>query len=409
MRGLITCLAFVVFFQFGAVGQSLPLNYDTLELNQEFIVEGGGDFIGSAIQRELSGKFLFGGYIDNSIKDNSYHRHSTINRIGTYGGVHFEYRNYKKKLIENKNWGYLIKAGADVFGGGVYSKDLFGLVFYGNDPYKGETIDFSGSNFSFMSYQKLGFGMIDSKSKSAISINLYNINSSLSANFKSGEITQDLNGDQLDFVLDGEVTLPTNGAFSQGVGIGLDFDFKLPVSIFKGQTSYIQLQAKNIGIGYLHEKQKVYSIDTTLTFSGFQFEQLIGTNAIFSDSLNVLDSLGINSVEKNNVVLLPGYFQVGKIVAKNTGKKLQSFYGVRIYPTLIFKPYVYAGVHYSLSKSICFGLNGGYGGFGKFRVGAYSSCNFGKYSVGVASENVLGFITKKASGQSLFIRLRCAI
>ena len=282
-------------------------------------------------------------------------------------------------------------------------------MFYGNDPYKGETIDFSGSNFSFMSYQKLGFGMIDSKSKSAISINLYNINSSLSANFKSGEITQDLNGDQLDFVLDGEVTLPTNGAFSQGVGIGLDFDFKLPVSIFKGQTSYIQLQAKNIGIGYLHEKQKVYSIDTTLTFSGFQFEQLIGTNAIFSDSLNVLDSLGINSVEKNNVVLLPGYFQVGKIVAKNTGKKLQSFYGVRIYPTLIFKPYVYAGVHYSLSKSICFGLNGGYGGFGKFRVGAYSSCNFGKYSVGVASENVLGFITKKASGQSLFIRLRCAI
>jgi hypothetical protein len=409
MRKLVTCLAFVWFFQLGAIGQLMPLGYDTLRLSHELIIEGGADFASSAIQKELSEKFLFGGYIDNSIKDDSYNRHGAINRIGTYGGANVEYRNYTKKIVKNKNWGYLIKAGADVFGGGLYSQDLFGLVFYGNDSYKGETIDFSGSNFSFMSYQKFGFGMVDVKSKTAVSINLYNINRYLSANFRTGEITQDVNGDQLEFVLDGEVELANNKKFNQGVGIGFDLDFTLPVSICKDQISYIQFQAKNVGVGYMYEKQKVYSIDTTLSFNGFQFEQLIGANSIFSDSLSVLDSLGINSTDKNKIVLLPGYFQVGKIATNNVDKKLQSFYGVRIYPTLIFRPYIYAGLHYSLSKSVSFGLNGGYGGFGKFRVGAYSSCNFGNYSVGLASENVLGFVTRKASGQSLFIRLRCAI
>ena len=409
MKGLITFLVVLGFSQSTAYGQLIPLGYDTLTLKHEIIVEGGIDYASSAIQKDISGKFLYGGYIDNTIKDNSYDRHGAVNRVGAYGGVNLEYRNYTKRLLKNKNWGYLIKAGADVFGGGVYSKDLFGLAFYGNDRYKGETIDFSGTNFSFMSYQKLGFGMIDLKSKSAVSINLYNINSRVNASFRTGEITQDANGDQIELVLDGEVELANNLKFNQGIGLGFDIDFKIPISIFKDQISYIQFQAKNVGVAYMYEKQKVYSIDTTLSFSGFEFDQLMGDNSILSDSLSILDSLGVNSEEKNRTVLLPGYLQVGKIVNLNNAKKLQSFFGIRLYPTLIFSPYIYAGAHYSPTKTVGLGLNVGYGGFGKFRAGIYSNFTFGNYSVGLASENFLGFVTKKASGQSLFIRLRCAI
>ncbi|MEJ6777695.1 MAG: hypothetical protein QNK85_10330 [Crocinitomicaceae bacterium] len=409
MKGIITCIAFLNFFQSGVFGQLIPLGYDTLILHHEIIVEGGIDFASTAIQKDLSGKFLFGGYIDNTIKDNSYNRHGVVNRIGVYGGINLEYRNYTKKVFKKKNWGYLIKVGADVFGGGVYSQDLFGLSFYGNDRYKGETIDFSGSNFSFMSYQKLGFGMVDIKSKSAISINLYNINSSLRSSFRTGEITQDINGDQIEFILDGDVELANNNKFNQGIGLGFDIDFKLPISIFKDQISYIQFKAKNIGVAYMNEKQNVYSIDTAISLNGFEFEQLIGGHSIISDSLSILDSLGVHSIEKNRTTLLPGYLQVGKIVNNNMNAKLQSFFGIRFYPTLIFSPYIYTGVQYSPFKTVVFGLNVGYGGFGKFRTGIYSNFNFGNYSVGLASENFLGFVTKKASGQSLFIRLRCAI
>lgn len=407
MKGLLTLI--IVFIQLSVLAQLIPLGYDTLELKHEIIVEGGVDYAGSAIQKDLSGKFLYGGYIDENIKTNSFDRHGAVNRVGAYGGVNIEYRNFNKKLLKKQNWGYLIKAGADVFGGSVYSKDLFGMAFYGNDRYKGETIDFSGTNVAFMSYQKIGFGMIDARSKSAVSINLYNISSRFNTSIRTGELTQNSDGDAIELILDGEVELASNKKFNQGIGLGIDVDFKIPVTLFKDQTSYIQFQAKNIGFAHMYEKQKVYSIDTSFNFNGFEFDQLIGDNSIISDSMSVLDSLGIRSTEKNRTVLLPGYLQVGKIVNENSNKKLQSFFGMRLYPTLIFSPYVYAGAHYSPSKSIGIGLNVGYGGFSKFRAGLYTNFKFGNYAVGIASENMLGFVTKKASGQSLFIRLRCAI
>ncbi|MCH2228868.1 MAG: hypothetical protein MK105_00890 [Crocinitomicaceae bacterium] len=405
----ILLIVIIVLIQSIGFAQLLPLGYDTLELKHEIILEGGMDFAGSAIQKDLSGKFIYGGFINEVVKNNSFDRHGAVNRLGAYGGVSVEYRNYSKKLLKNRNWGYLIKAGADFFGGSVYSKDLFGMIFYGNDRYKGETIDFSGTNIAFMSYQKLGFGMVDLKSKSSVSLNIYNISDRFNTSIRTGELTQNATGDNIELILDGEVEMASNKKFNQGVGFGVDIDFKIPVSIFKDQTSYIQFQAKNIGFAYMYEKQKVYSIDTSFAFDGFKFDQLIGDNAIISDSMSVLDSLGVQSSERNRTVMLPGYLQVGKIVDANSDKKLQSFFGMRLYPTLIFSPYVYVGAHFSLYKAVGLGLNVGYGGFTKFRTGLYANFKFGNYSVGLASENFLGFVSKKASGQSLFLRLRCAI
>ena len=76
---------------------------------------------------------------------------------------------------------------------------------------------------------------------------------------------------------------------------------------------------------------------------------------------------------------------------------------------LCFNPYLFYGLHCTPSKFIGFGLNVGYGGFAKFRSGIYTNINLGNYSLGLASENILGFFTRRSSGQSLFIRLRCVI
>ena len=410
MRLILKILIVFLFFHSHVFGQIIPLAYDTLSLENEMFIETGIDFASTAIQRDLSSKFFYGGgYIDNQTIDNSYNRHVDINTSGAYGGFNLEYRNYKKKLLKNKDWGYLIRVGTDFFGGATYSKDFFGLMFYGNDKYKGETIDFSGFNCNFMSYQKLGFGMVDVKSKSSVSINLYNINNRFNANFRTGQITQDINGDLIEFVLDGDIELRDSEQFNQGIGLGFDFDFKLPISLFNKEISYIQFQARNVGFGYMYQKQKIFSVDTTISFDGFEFDQLLGDNSIFSDSLIVLDSIGISSKEKNRAILLPGYLQISKIVNNNTKKKLQSFFGIRFYPSLIFNPYLFCGLHYTPSKFIGFGLNVGYGGFAKFRSGIYTNINLGNYSLGLASENILGFFTRRSSGQSLFIRLRCVI
>ena len=390
--------------------QLLPIYYDTSFIKQEIILDAGVDYYGSAIQRELTSKFIRGGFISNGIKDNSFNRHSGVNRFGGVGLGTIEYRNFNKKLIKSKDWGFVVKAGYNAFLGAIYSKDLFGLMMYGNDIYRGETIDGSGTNITSLSYQKVGFGMIDAKSKSSITFNVYNVNSRFKANFRDFQMTQDLNGDSIEVILDGTVEVGNNRNFNQGIGFGFDLDFKIPFEWGKkNNTSYIQFQVQNLGFAYMYEKQKVYEFDTSFVFSGLRWDQITGDQSLFSDSTSVLDSLGIHSREKNRTTLLPGFIQIGKIVDALSDRKIQSFFGLRMYPTLIYSPFIYAGLDYKPVKWLRIGANASYGGFGKFKAGLYASTSFKNYSVGLATENVVGFVTKKSSGQSLFIKLRWQI
>lgn len=391
-----------------ATAQLLPIQYDTLPRSQEIIVSGGVNYAGSAMQNQLYSKFIFGGLISSEIKDASDARHKGLNRVGGTFASDIEYRNYNIKPFKKQDWGLVFKAGANAFGGGVYSHDAFGLIFYGNDRYVGETMDISGLDMTFASAQKIGVGCIDNKTKSNMTINLYNMNNYMSGSFRDFQITQSSDGQDVSLVMDGELSMRNSPSFSQGVGLGVDLDFKLPVAWGEDKEAYIQILAKNIGMAYLFEGQKYYRIDTTIEFSGLEFEDVIGDNAIIADSIDALAALGVSSEIRKRAVLLPGFIQVGKIVDLHSTKKIQSFFGIRLYPSIIYSPYAYAGLHYKTTEWLSVGANIGYGGFTNFRGGLYANMNFEKISVGLATENIIGLVSKKGSGQSLFIRLRCA-
>lgn len=401
-------IALVVLFGSIVHGQTLPTFYDTLQRGQEIVLEGGIDYYASSIKRDLTSKFVSGGLITEEIKDNSFKRHKAINRMGAVYGGEIEYINYNKRLFKKKNWGFVVKGGYHGFAGVLYSKDLFGLVMYGNERYLGETIDFSGSDLTYMNYQKLGFGLIDNKTKSSVSLNVYNVSDHASGDFRTMKITQDELGDEIMLEMDADIMVKNSQKFNQGIGLGLDLDFKVPIAWGKDRQAFVRFQAQNIGFAYMYEPQKYYSVDTTITFSGLKFEDLIGDNALVGDSnFRILDTLGIHSSTRTKTLMIPGFLQIGKIVDEHYAGKLQSFFGIRLYPTLIYSPYVFAGMDYHPAKWVRMGISASYGGFGKFRGGLYTDFRFGKSSIGLSSENIVGFFTKQSSGQSLFLRLRC--
>lgn len=407
----ILVLILVSFIDFSNVfGQLIPENYDTLKISHELIVKGNADYFGTSIQNDMLSKFIRGGNITEDIKNNSFDRHKAINRIGGIGEAEIEYRNYDKHLFKKKDWGFNVKVGYSIFAGLLYSKDLFGGVFYGNERYEGENMDFSGSKLSFINYQKVGIGLIDAKTKSNVSLNFYNISNRFSGDIKKAEIFQHEDGSAIDVVLEGEFDMRRNLKFNQGIGIGLDADFKIPVNWIKDRKAFIQFKVHDVGVSYMYEKQKVYSIDTAFTFTGLQINDLLGDNTIFNESFSVLDTLGLKSTEKNRTFLMPGYIQAAKIVDDLQTHKWQSFFGVRLYTTLIYSPYVFGGIDFKAASWLHIGANLAYGGFGRLRGGLYAGAKFGNYSIGLSSENVVGWISKKnSSGQSLNIRLRWAI
>lgn len=393
---------------FQASAQLLPIQYDTLSRSHEIILNAGGEYSATAAENALFSKFILGGAITTDIKNASFGNHKNVNRVGGafIGGL--EYRNYNVRPLKKKDWGILVKGGYHAFGGMVYSKDAFGLAFYGNERYLGDTIDLTGMNVNFTSFQKIGFGMIDPKSKSNVSINLYNIDNRIQGSLRDAQIVQAADGSSVQLTMDTEIDVKQSQKFNQGIGLGFDVDFKLPISYGKGKTAFVQLQARNLGFAYMYEKQKTYRMDTTFNYTGFEFSQIVGENSILNDSLDILDTLGVQSTENNRTILLPGYIQLGKIVDAMSEQRLQAFYGVRVYPTLIYVPYLYAGMHVKATDWLSFGVNASYGGFAKFRAGLYASMSFKNIGIGLSTEDIIGAVSSKGRGQALYLRLRCA-
>lgn len=401
--------AFSVLLMNYVFGQNLPINQDTSIVNQELTITGNFENSATAIKNDVMNAFLFGGSITPDMKDVSFADHGPINRVGAEISSGIEYKNYNMHLLKKKTWGTVIKAGYQGIGGVLYPKDLFGVVLYGNERYLGDTIDLSGTNMRFVSWQKLGVGLIDPVSKSGISLNIYNISRWASTTLYRAQFYEDMAGDSVAFNITGITESSDNLKFNQGIGVGVDVDIRTSVNWGKDRIACIQFMASNIGFAYLYEKQRVYKMDTSFHFSGFELDDFLKQRFSGLDSMNVLDSLGITSTLKNKTIFLPGFIQVGKIVTKDLMNPFQSFFGIRLYPSMLYNPFVYAGIHWNCNPLLGLGANVSYGGYTHFKGGLYTQLNLKKFNIGIGTENILGWIMSESNGRSLTTRLRWEI
>jgi hypothetical protein len=345
-----------------------------------------------------------GGYISDDIKDRSFEKHSGVNRFGGDASAEFEYRNLKTEFFGKGKYGFNVKAGYYNYMSVLYSKDLFGLAFYGNERYLGQEVDLSGSKFTAMFFQKVGFGIIDKRTGSGISLNYYSVSNYAEGAVRDGKLYQNDNADTVSLLADGWIDQSKSSNYFKGHGFGVDADFRFPVTFKKDKISYIQILVKNFGVAIFSEPVHRYSADTTFTYTGFTFDQVYGDNAVINN-INVLDTLGFTSYSVSKYRLIPGFLQAGKIIDEMDSSRFQGFYGIRMYTTLAYAPMVFAGVHLKATDRIAVGVNAGYGGFTQFRLGLYAQFRYKGFSFSAATEDVYGMISKNGKGASIVGRI----
>ena len=400
---------FVLGFQH-AFGQLwLPIQYDTTLINQEIILSGDNSYNSSSLQNSIADRLLRGGQISADVINQSYDVQKGLNRLGKNLQAEFEYRNYKANIFRNKNWGFLVKGAYYFIGSAAYSDDLFGLIFKGNDQFLGSTAEFSGTTLNVMGFQKVGFGVISKKGKSSVTLNFINVSNVYKGQIQTGILTQDSEATSIDLEVDGSFSYTDKNQFSNGLGAAVDLDFKIPFQWLNGRKSYIQLQTKNLGMAYMNQGMKSYSVDSTYNYSGFNFDQIFNNQSLFGNDFSILDSLAIKAEQLKKWVVLPCVFQASKLIDENYQGKFQSLFGLRLYPTLSYTPLLFLGVNYRPKQFLDLGIVASYGGFGSFRAGFYSNINFQKIQIGIGTEDVLGFISKNAFGESLNLRVRCKL
>ncbi len=384
---------------------ALPVQMDTSLFKAEITAFGVLDYSATSIQNRLSEKLIFGGFIENDDKLGSMNKHKTHNKMGLEALGEIDYKNYNLGSLLNGKYGFYVRAGYGALASASYTDDLFGLAFYGNQKYLGDTALFSGTEANFVSFQKIGFGLISKGTKSSFGVNYYNISDYSEGFVRKGELSSDSNGTNLILNLDTRVQHANSSKFNKGWGIGFDGDFRFKADWIKDRVVFFQAQFKNIGLMHINDVD-IYKLDSTYTYSGFTFNQLFGNNAVsYKDETEVMDSLGIQKTNRSITTLLPGFVQIGKITDDNSNEVLQSFFGVRLYTTLAYNPLVYGGVEYKFYPWLKVGLQALYGGFSKFRLGFYSQYSFKSLHFAIGSENIIGALSNTGSGQSIHVRI----
>lgn len=378
----------------------LPTVLDTTEANEQINLIGNAFTSSTSIRNEFSRKFLFGGEIDKPLAEKVLSQQKDYNRIGGGYRIRGEYRAKKQVFKSLPNWSWMIDFTNEAHFSAEFTDELIGLGFVGNEIYLGERVTVAGTAVRFDQFLTAGGGLHNRKTKSFVTLNLV-----LPQNFLDIDVTRGYFGfsewgDNVTAEVEADIYRGNPSVYFKGVGAAVNFDFNFPFGNPETFNGIIGLTARNLGFYSIHQSA-ISKVRTNQDFSGFSIEEVISSGA-FDD---FIDSLGHHKSAKTVYRMMPGFFQIGKLVSANHPNKVQSFFGIRMYSTKGYKPLVYAGVHYQPVQKFSVGVQGAYGGYANFRLGLYLNYTNEYFVVSVGSEDILGMVSKSHYGHSGLIKM----
>ena len=403
MRNLISLV--FLFCGLTVFGQHmLPLVQDTTgNYKGSIYFTSNGDYASNAIGKNIVQSFFYGGFIDQDMKNSSIERLQNINQFGLDMNAELSFRSKgdltKKESSPFRNHGYIVQAGYHQFSSLVFSRDAFRYAFEGNSLFLGDTANFSGTRFQSMGYSKIGFGIFNRSTKNALTLNVISLNQFASGNMQTASIIQDSQNDTINLDYTGGFSFAKYGGFAKGFGISFDVDYRIQTNENEHAMTF-QFLAKNIGF-ILPTQMTRYAADSSFQYTGFNLNQLVQQNIL--STIQLADTLGIEKGTEKRALLLPGFIQFSKLVDMQATQRIQSFYGARMFLSKNYIPYFFAGVHGRVTKNWSTGLSASYGGFSQLKWGMYSSFQFSRWNIGVASENLFN-----KTGESIILQVKCA-
>jgi len=389
-----------------ALSQSMmPIQQDTSVgvVGHEVYISSMADYQSTSVGKDITRSFLFGGFINQEMKESSSSRHDEINRFGIDINAEIEYRNHKVNLFKDSLSGMIIKAGMYNFSSAMYSKDLFDLAFFGNEMFIGDTANLSGSDFNSMTFQKIGFGWLDKKSKSSVCLNIIGLNNYISGSFQDTYLYQSQAIDSMSLELFGSSKRAIGESYIKGFGAAVDLDYRFKMKKTEKEHIYFQLMIRNLGFAYIPETE-TYNANGVVSYSNYEISELINSETIFNNAEETINDLADTLTNQNTFILLPAMFQFTKLIDCNSSKKIQGFFGFRSYLNKAYIPMLFGGLDYKPKKWCNLGVQASYGGFSQLRWGVYSSFSFPHFTLGIASENLFN-----KRGESITLKLSCAL
>jgi len=383
-------------------GPKKPIKNAEITISSQFESDSYG------LKSNFTNSLLFGEYLTNEFKTKTQSGLKDLNRFGAQYQSCFGIKVHSNSLLGIPVSFWRIKIKDRLHYGQQFTEDLFNLIFFGNSPYKGQTLTLDNSKqyqYKFQQFSLSG-GWANDQWKLETSLSFYKGQNYTSGIFNKARILTAETGDSIDMDLDISLSNIKGSTFDfSGIGGGID----IKLNGFINNQFIIELKLEDLGQIRWNKPDINISKMGTNSFDGIYIHDVFSSVSSASNELiledSIYSSLGITNDTNSAVTsFLPAHISIKGGIMKN-------------------KLTLEAGLHYWLNAShspalfsnIKFKINADFQLKARISLMGYGSYNFGlgaKYTIAdkihlmVNSHKMLGIVMpNNFSGQALMFAL----
>lgn len=352
---------------------------------------------GSAASSGLTNRFLFNltqsDFLSQDMRMEQYSRlNDEQNRLGGHYSVGLQGRLLP---FSDKSWSLLFSFTDEAFGEASLSKEAFGVTFFGNKPYAGDTLNIGGNYLRFTRFQKFGFGAAkrtDEGVSYGLLLSFVNGEAGGNINMPGGWLYTSERGDTLSASagVNAFVTDTGNTGFMRHNGAGAMVDLYLSQEFeFLQRRWEARATIMNMGVIQWRPNTTHYRIDSTAQWTGIRLDDINNleaqVNAVaLEDSIAALLNQDQWRGPENRI--LPGWMQFEVNQVGGTG--FTGGLGVTFRPESFAYPYGYLLPGYRFGDRFAMELELGYGGYAGFQSGLAARFDTRQWAFRLRAANV---------------------
>lgn len=395
----------MMWFSSGPQYHSFPTPY--LQRPIHFSVNANLEHQSNGLNAELLKVISAGREVTPVMKDRSLNRLKNINRLGVDINAELSFVHFPKKFIGKSNrWGYYIGYKNRMVAHGQISRDTYKLLFYGNSPFKGDTLHLKNEQVRYLAYQQLSFGLIHNivgkKWTGNLGFAFSYVNASNFADIKVKNGSFYTSPDAFSIYAGAGFNMLSNDAskskyhYPNGWGVSTDLFLNLQDPTRKNSFS-IKLQ--DFGFVKANQFSQGIKLDTALNFEGVIIQSPYDINNEFIQNLGDSASRIINDgkYKSRKIMMLPSQLQI----AYN-----REFIPFKLYGSIIYSQRFYSNampmgtvqVWGYPDPQIMIGGSVSYGGWGSYSIGIDLGFDLGKgWVVSLGTKQIQGIVAEKFS------------
>lgn len=376
-------------------------------------LETEGYYQSTGFRNEFMNYFIRGGHIPEKTISETIERMDQWERIGAAFRTGFKFYDLRDSVFKNNRWGYSVNFRHTGLINALFTRDFVHGVFVGNTGKEGNQLSLSKSAFNTITYQEIGFSLVDKNNLSEFGVAVI-----------KGQSHRGMNIDNMVLRTNGisSIDLDISGAYRfsdsaanklstlNGIGAAMNLKWNMPLTV-KGQSAgLLTIEAQNIGVVSWNRNGQEYLLDTNYNYSGFNLGNPLTQdfNTVF-DLDNLQDSIVPTAKKKSYTTWLPGLLRIAKNPDPDNAKKWQSIAGLQWRINANYCPLFYAGTYFRPIENWAFSTALTYGGYDDLAIALRGAYHATKISVFLSSSNLIGMMSKNGSGKSLNFGIICRL